>query len=348
MNISLAQLADLTGGSIARGSADLILTGFAGLADATPEDISFFYDDRYLAALVKTRAGALLVPEGIAPQAPAGSAVIEVAHPSLAFTAIVERFGAPPRSFEAGIHPSAVIAGDAEIPSPDQIGIGPCAVIESGAKIGAGTMIGAGAYIGAGARIGEGCLIDANATIQRGCLLGNRVIINSGAVIGSEGFGYETKAGVHTKVEQTGAVDIGDDVEIGAGSTIDRARFGFTRIGEGTKIDNLVQIGHNAVIGKHCIIVALTGIAGSARIGDHCTLAAQCGVAGHIEIGAHSVCVARTGVTKSLPGKDIYAGFPATTAKESRKLMVAPRRVPKIEAKLRALEERLRRLENAD
>jgi UDP-3-O-[3-hydroxymyristoyl] glucosamine N-acyltransferase len=186
--------------------------------------------------------------------------------------------------------------------------------------------------------VGEHCRLHAKVAIREGCLLGNRVVIQPGAVIGSDGFGFELVDGRHQKIEQRGIVQIDDDVEIGANTTIDRARFGRTWIGEGTKIDNLVQIGHNVRIGKHSIIVALTGIAGSAVIGDYVVIAAQSGVAGHLQIGDQSTFAARSGVTKSLPGGQIYAGYPAMPADKHRKMTVLQRRLERFQQQLTALE----------
>lgn len=189
-----------------------------------------------------------------------------------------------------------------------------------------------------GVSLGDSCQILANASIREHCLLGHRIIVQPGAVIGSDGFGFEMVDGRHQKIEQRGIVQIDDDVEVGANATIDRARFGKTWIQEGTKIDNLVQIGHNARIGKHCIVVALTGIAGSAIIGDHVVIAAQSGVAGHLEIGSKSTLAARSGVTKSLPGGQIYAGYPAMPAEKHRKITVMQRRLEKMQDRISSLE----------
>jgi UDP-3-O-[3-hydroxymyristoyl] glucosamine N-acyltransferase len=207
-----------------------------------------------------------------------------------------------------------------------------------GASIGDGTVICPNAVIQSGAVIGSDCRIGANVTIRERCILGDRVIIQPGAVIGSDGYGYEFLNGKHVKIDQVGIVEIGDDVEIGANTTVDRARFGKTLIGEGTKIDNLVQIGHNVIIGKHCLIIAQTGIAGSSKLEDYVTVAAQAGVVGHVTIGSKAILAARTGATTSLAGGITYAGMPALPISEENKLKAHVRRLPKLLARLKALE----------
>jgi UDP-3-O-[3-hydroxymyristoyl] glucosamine N-acyltransferase len=212
----------------------------------------------------------------------------------------------------------------------------------AGASIGNGTVIFPNAVIQSDAIIGNDCHISANVTIRERCVLGDRVIIQPGAVIGSDGYGYEFSNGKHVKIDQVGIVEIGNDVEIGANTTVDRARFGKTVIGEGTKIDNLVQIGHNVIIGKHCLIIAQTGIAGSSKLEDYVTVAAQAGVAGHVTIGAKAVLAGRTGATTNLEGGITYAGMPALPMAEDNKLKAHVRRLPKLLARVKALEETLK------
>ena len=212
------------------------------------------------------------------------------------------------------------------------------AVILAGVTIGDGCDIGANCVISDDVILGKDCQIMANVSIRERCVLGDRVVLQPGVVIGSDGYGYEFSEGRHVKLDQVGIVEIGDDVEIGANSTIDRARFGKTLIGEGTKIDNLVQIGHNVVIGKHCLIVAQCGISGSALIGDYVTLAGQTGVAGHVTIGSKSLVAARSGVSKSIPGNDTYSGKPAIPMKEEMKILAHVRRLPKLVDRVKALE----------
>jgi UDP-3-O-[3-hydroxymyristoyl] glucosamine N-acyltransferase len=234
---------------------------------------------------------------------------------------------------------SAVDRPGCAVLDPQRVEIGPGVVVGSGSVIGGGTRLDANAVIGDGVKIGSGCVIRPNATVTDGCVLGDRVILQPNAVIGSDGYGYEQVDGRHVKLAQVGIVEIGDDVEIGAGSTIDRARFGRTVIGEGTKIDNLVQIAHNVVIGKHCLVVALTGIAGSAKLEDGVVAAAQVGIGGHLTVGAGAVLSARTGVTTSIEGGKTYSGHPARPIMEEQRSRAQVKRLPKLVERVKKLEE---------
>ncbi len=343
--ITLQKLAELVDGELVSGSADSVITGLNSIAEAGPGDATFMGNIKYLPALKTTRAAAALVPldlEGI--EAPPGLALIRVSNPTMAFSSVIRWFGPPSADFDPGVHPTAVVASRAVF-DPQKVSIGAHAVIGEDVVIGDGTIIQAGVFIGRGARLGTDCVIHANVAIKDHCILGSRVIIHSCSAIGTDGFGYEMIKGRHQKVDQVGIVQIDDDVEIGSCSTVDRARFGRTWIGEGTKIDNLVQIGHNVVIGKHCMIVSQVGIAGSCRLGDYVTLAGQVGVVGHLEIGEHVVVLAKSVVTKSLPLAGAYVGYPAKPLVEGRKLMALPARIPDLLDRVRELERRLAALE---
>lgn len=322
---------------------DGVINSLASLSDAGPQDLSFFHHSRYLDDLKGTRAGAVLVARDFNEDI-SHVPLLKVDSPSLAFDSVGRELFAPAApQVGKGIHPTAVIADDVKF-DPDSTAIGANVVVGPGSVIGDAALIGSGVSIGSGVRIGDGCHIYPNVTLYDRTVIGARVIVHSGAVLGADGFGFEFDGEAHRKIEHFGFVQVDDDVEIGANTTIDRGRFGKTRVGEGTKIDNLVQIGHNVSIGRHCIIVADSAIAGSSRLGDHVTLAAQVGVAGHIEIGSFSVLTARSGVTKSLPGGNpkqpaFYAGFPAGPAERVRKEMVYPRKVPDILKRLRKIEE---------
>ncbi len=346
MKSSLEQIADLAQGAIVSGDPALMITGFSTVDEAQPGDVTFLGNPRYLPRLKKSRASAVLAPAGSA-ELPAGMAVIEVANPTLAFEAVVGRFGPPRFLVLPGIHPSAV-TGDQVKWNREKVFVGANAVIEDGAEIGDGCEIHPGAFIGRGARLGANCVIHANASIKHRCVLGNRVIVHSGSVIGGDGFGYEIRDGRHVKIEQAGIVQIDDDVEIGSGTTIDRARFGRTWIGEGTKIDNLVQIAHNCVLGKHCVICAQVGISGSTRLGDYVVMAGQVGVAGHLTIGSRVTFLAKSGVTKDYPDPGVYMGFPARPVIEGRRMLTYPAKVPAILDRLRSLEGRIASLESGE
>ncbi len=336
MEITLGQLATLAGGHVDPSSTSFVLTGFAALKEAGPGDFSFFGNERYLPDLRKTRASAVLVPTTFAETIP-GVALVKVDNPSAAFAEVVKRFLPPPRVFRPGIHPSAIIDPGTML-DPALVCVKAGAIIEGGVEIGAGSEIGAGCFIGEGTKIGRDCLLHPRVTVYHHSVLGDRVSIHAGVVLGADGFGYEFVEGRHKKIDQTGIVQIDDDVEIGANTTIDRARFGRTWVKDGAKIDNQVQIGHNVEVGCHCIIVAQVGIAGSVRIGDYTVIAAQAGIAGHLEIGPQLVIGARAGVTKSLLEKDHYMGYPAGPAAEVRKQWVHIRKIGGLLQRVSALE----------
>lgn len=337
--ITLGELASKIGGTIERGEPAFVISGMAALDAAGPCDVSFLGNTKYRPQFLTTQAGAAIVPVGET-GGPETCAVISVSNPTFAFSTVVSLFGRPPKPFTPGVHPRAYVDETAKL-NPDKVSIAAGAVISAGAVIGDGTTIGANAVIGDDVEIGNDCLIHANVSIREGCRLGNRVMLQPGAVIGSDGYGYEFVNGHHKKIDQVGIVELHDDVEIGANTTIDRARFGKTVIGEGTKIDNLVQVGHNVVIGKHCLVVAQTGLAGSSKLGNYVTVAAQSGVVGHVLIGDKAVCGARTGVTTNLEGGKQYLGSPAQDFTVEQKMRASFRRVPKLIEEVKALRKRL-------
>jgi len=341
METTLGEIASLVGGEILRGDPAARLSNFASLDQADAGCVSFYGNAKYREQLAATEAGAVLVPAVDDLVAPEATALVAVEHPVLAFDLVVRRFGVSRPPFVAGVQPGAWVAPDADL-DPESVSVQPNASILNGAKVGRGTRIGAGAVVGEGAVIGEDCEIGPNVTVCGGCVLGDRVILHAGAVIGADGFGFEFIEGRHRKIEQLGIVRIGDDVEIGAATTIDRARFGETVIGEGTKIDNQVQIAHNVVIGRHCVIVAQVGIAGSTRIGDYVTLAAQAGVGGHLRIADRVTCGGRSGVIASItePG-GTYFGYPAKPLKENRRESMRVKQLGGLLKRVKALEEKL-------
>ncbi|TAG10678.1 MAG: UDP-3-O-(3-hydroxymyristoyl)glucosamine N-acyltransferase [Verrucomicrobia bacterium] len=337
-HITLSQLAEWIGGDIVRGEPERAFSGIAALGDAQPGDVSFFGNEKYRAQLQVTAAGVVIVPPG-AHEAPAHVALLEVANPSLAFSIVVNHFAARARKFEPGIHPSAYVDPTAEL-AANSVRVQAGAVVLAGAKIAAGCDIGPNAVIGEDVVMGNDCQVMANVSVRERCILGKRVILQPGAVIGSDGYGYEFSDGRHVKIDQVGIVEIADDVEIGANSTIDRARFGKTFIGAGTKIDNLVQIGHNVTLGKHCLIVSQTGISGSSTLEDYVTCAGQSGIGGHVTVGCKSVITARTAVTTDLKGGEVYSGKPALLMREDLKVQALVRRLPKLLERIRALEKK--------
>ncbi len=337
--LTLSELARWVDGDIVRGELDVSLTGMAALDMAGPRDVSFLGNEKYHGQFLETNAAAVIVPRGET-GGPVGVALIAVENPTLAFSVVVRHFAAVSHPFLPGIHPQACV-DPAAVLDPQKTRVHAGAVIMAGAVVGDGCEIGPNSVIGEQAVLGRDCNILANVTVRERCVLGDRVILQPGVVIGADGYGYELVNGRHVKIDQVGIVEIGNDVEIGANTTIDRARFGKTLIGEGSKIDNLVQIGHNCVIGKHCLIISLTGISGSVRLGDYVTCAGQVGIAGHVTIGDNAVLTGRTGVTHSLEGGIVYCGRPAKPFRDDMKLQAHVRRLPKLVERVKALEESL-------
>ena len=346
ISLSLSELARRIDGTAIRGEAGSLFSGMAALDTAGPDDISFLGNEKYLPQFLATGAGAVIVPTGH-DFGKDGPALVAVVNPSLAFATVVSHFAAAASPFTPGIHPTAFVDSSANL-DPEKTRVHPGAVVMAGASVGDGTEIAANTVIQTDAVIGKDCKIGANATVHERCIVGDRVIIHPGAVIGSDGFGYEFTDGRHVKIDQVGIVEIHDDVEIGANTTIDRARFGKTIIGEGTKIDNLVQIGHNVTVGRHCLIVSQSGLAGSSKIEDYVTVAAQVGIAGHVTVGSKAVLSARTGVTTNLKGDTVYSGKPALPIKEDTKFQAHVRRLPNLLARVKALENAAKRPPSTD
>ncbi len=325
------------------GDGEIEIRGVAGVREAEPGELTFAAQPRYAAALAETRASAALVPSDWTRPAPC--ALLRVERPESAFARIAELFAPPPARPALGVHPTAVVAPDARLGA--DVRIGPHCVIESGAEIGDRSVLFAQVYVGRKTRIGPDALIYPQVVIRERIRIGARVILHGGVVLGADGFGYTADAlGVRTKIPQNGTVVLGDDVEIGANSCVDRARFGRTLIGNGVKIDNLVQIAHNCVIGDHAVIVAQAGIAGSVAVGARATLAGQVGVAGHLTIGEGATIGAQAGVTKDVPPGAFYLGGPAEPAAEFAKTHALVRRLGEYRQRLADLEKRLARLES--
>jgi UDP-3-O-[3-hydroxymyristoyl] glucosamine N-acyltransferase len=336
----LLELAALVGAAITEGTGDIEITGVASLQEAREGDVTFFGNPRYLAQLRASKASAAIVPQGfdeaIAP------VLLRVENPSAAFAAAVAAFAPVESPAPVGVHPSAFVDPGATLASG--VSVGPLSVIEAGAVIGEGSVIGSGCLIGREVRIGSGCRLYPGVIIRERCILGDRVILQPGAVIGSCGFGYELREGRHVKIPQTGIVEIGNDVEIGANTTIDRARFGRTVIGEGSKIDNLVQIAHNVQVGSHTIICSQVGIAGSTRVGSYVTLAGQVGLAGHLEIGDKAIIGAQSGLSKNVPPESMVIGAPAKPMKEWKQNNFYISQLGKLFERVKELEGEVKRL----
>ena len=325
----------MSGGELI-GDPAVKITGAASLAEATSGEISFFVNRKYVGLLRKTRASAVFVPPDFAEQITA--AQIRVSNPAKAFEQVVLKLAPRPITLAPGVHPSAIVNPGAQL--GEGVSIQPHAVIEAGAKIGDDTIIGAGTYIGHETVIGAACLIYPRVTIRERTRIGSRVIIHSGAVIGADGFGFEMVDGRHEKIQQLGIVQIDDDIEIGANTTIDRARFGRTWIQQGVKIDNLVQIAHNVVVGKNSVIVAQTGISGSTRVGERVMMGGQVGIVGHLEIAEGTLIAAQSGVSKSLPG-GVWFGYPAVPLAEAKRQIAWIHRLGKLFERVKQIEKKL-------
>ncbi|MBZ0268950.1 UDP-3-O-(3-hydroxymyristoyl)glucosamine N-acyltransferase, partial [bacterium] len=292
---TLARIAEHVGGAL-EGSGDLAVTGVAGIDEAGPGELTFVANPKYAAALKTTRASAVLLAPGM--ECPSGIACVRTPDPYAALVRVLMLFDPGPPPVPPGVHPTAVVAEDAEL--GEGAGVGPHAVVEAGARLGKGTRIAANAYVGHEAVLGDGCYLHPQSYVGRRCRLGHRVVLYPGAIVGSDGFGYAPVEGRYHKIPQLGIVDLGDDVEVGANACIDRATMGCTRIGRGTKIDNLVQVAHNVAIGEDGVIAAQAGISGSTRIGDRLQMGGQVGVIGHLRFGNDVTASAKSGVIGNL------------------------------------------------
>ena len=325
------------------GDGDIEIRRIAAIEDAGPGDLTFFVNPKYAAHVRDTRASAVILSERAEVTRPAGVALLRTANPYLAFARAAEIF-APPPAIPPGVHPLASIAPTAAV-APDAA-IAAFVSVGAGARIGARTMLFPHVTVGDGATIGDDCLLHARVSIRERVVIGNRVVMQDGAVVGSDGFGFaRTAQGGHHKIPQAGGVVIEDDVEIGANTTIDRPAVGETRIGAGTKIDNLVQVAHGVKIGKEVLLASQVGIAGSTRIEDRVTLAGQVGVAGHLTVGAGVTATAQTGIPNSVdPGK-LISGYPAIENRDWLKSSAVFRRLPELKKAVTDLQRRLDDLE---
>jgi UDP-3-O-[3-hydroxymyristoyl] glucosamine N-acyltransferase len=337
-SFTLGRLADALGASLL-GDATRVVTGVAPLETAGPEHVSFLTNRKYLRQAEVSRAGAFVVARDVTDLP---GALLQVDHPQQALIALLELFH-PEAAAPPGAHPAACVAEGARIDRTASVG--PLAVVEAGAVIGPRSRVGALSFVGAGAVLGEDVRLHPRVVVLERVRLGNRVIVHSGAVLGADGFGYAFDGRAHRKIPQVGGLRIEDDVEIGANTAIDRATFGDTVVRRGTKIDNLVQVGHNCDVGEDVILVAQVGIAGSSRVGNRAMLAGQVGIADHVTIGAGAILTAQSGVPSDVPAGEVWGGYPSRPVAETRRIWASESRLPELIKRVRELEKRVRELE---
>lgn len=338
MDKTLKELAELAGGTL-DGDGSITITGVAGIKEAVPGQVTFLANPKYLKELKATIASAVVVSHDTPVE---GKAAIRAKNPYLAFAKIVSAF-APIINRPTGIMQGAIISPGAKA-GPD-VTVYPGVYVADGAEISEGATLFPGVYVGEGSFIGEGSILYPNVVVREGVRVGARVIIHAGAVIGADGFGYATDGGKHHKIPQIGGVVIEDDVEVGANTTIDRGALGNTVIKRGTKIDNLVMVAHNVVVGEDSILCGQVGISGSTELGHHVVLAGQVGTVGHIKIGDGVMVGAKSGVSNDLdPGKP-YSGIPAMPHKEWLRLQATLHRLPELKKQLGNLVKRVDELE---
>jgi len=325
-------------GGVVVGDGETRITGLCGIREAERGHLTFLANSKYSHLLDSTQASAVITSKDVrSSRLP----IIQTDNPSLAFAKLASLSRPESEERPRGISPKAVIGKGVRLGKGAAVQA--FAVVEDGAEIGDRTVLYAGCYVGRRSRIGNDCLIYPNVSIREKVEIGHRVIIHSGTVIGSDGFGFVSVQGVHHKIPQIGTVVVEDDVEVGANVTIDRARFGKTVIGKGTKVDNLVQIAHNVVVGPNCILVAQAGISGSTTLGKNVVIAGQAGIVGHITIGDQVMVGAQSGVSKSVPSGTSVWGYPAKPLARAKRVNAALQRLPELYQRVEDLEKRLER-----
>lgn len=336
---TLKEIAAFIGGELL-GPQDVVITGVCSIKEAKEGDITFLANPKYFPFIEKTAASAIITSLDIKG---VSKPIIRTENPSLAFAKTVSLFSEVKIKHPKGIHPSAVLGKNVKLGK--NVAIGPYAVVGDGVSIGDNSIIYAGCYLGHDTSLGSDTLIYPNVSIREFVSIGSRVVIHSGTVIGSDGFGFAAVEGEYQRIPQIGTVVIEDDVDIGSNVTIDRARFDKTVIGKGTKIDNLVQIAHNVIIGENSVIVAQAGISGSTVIGKGVTLAGQAGLVGHISVGDGSTVAAQAGVTKSIPADTLVSGYPAKPHNIAKRINACVQNLPRLYETVNALKKKLQQLE---
>jgi len=340
MPFTAAQLAEQLNGQVI-GDGTVVITGFTSADRARPGDLTFAEKDSFFAAAEASAAAAILVA---GPYTSATKVLILVADARVAAAKVLPLFY-PAAQTAAGIHPTATISPAAQVDPTAHIG--PGCVLEAGVQVGARSELLGGNHLGGDCRLGEDVTLYPNVVLYPRTQVGHRVAIHAGTVIGSDGYGYVFDQGRHKKILQVGNVVIEDDVEIGANTAIDRAALGSTVIGAGTKIDNLVHVAHNVVMGRHCLIMGQVGFAGSTQLGDYCVIASQSGIAGHLKLGAQSIVAAKSGVMRDVAPKETVLGIPAMPDKQAKRQWIAVQKLPELMLRLRALEKQVAELQAA-
>jgi UDP-3-O-[3-hydroxymyristoyl] glucosamine N-acyltransferase len=340
MHFTAAEIAKELQGEV-RGDGSTVLTGFAPADRARMGDLTFAENETFFQRAEASAASAILVAGEFTSQR---KALIRVTDARLAFARVLPLFFPEP-SFEPGIHATAIVAASARIDATAHLG--PYCVVGEHVRIGARSVLQGCNHVGPNCVFGDDVVIFPNVTIYARTQIANRVRIHSGAVIGADGFGYVLDQGKHRKVPQAGNVMIGEDVEIGANVTVDRGTLGSTVIGKGTKVDNLVQIGHNVIIGEHSLLVAQVGIAGSSKLGNYVTLGGQAGIAGHLKIGNHAMVAAQAGVMTDIKDGERHLGSPSTDDRLAKRQIISLRQLPDLLHRVRELEKELQELKAA-
>jgi len=340
MNMTLSEIAAIVNGEVV-GDGNLRVTGLNGIKEAQQGDITFFADPRYERYLEATPAAALIVPHDFESN---GLPLVKVPEPYFAFAQLLLHEEQRLAPHPTGIHPTAVLAESATIGK--NVALDAHAVVAAGATIGDNTVVYAGAYVGAETRIGPDCILYPNATLRERVTLGARCIVHANATIGADGFGFTRIGTTPFKIPQIGTVVIGDEVEIGANSAIDRSTTGTTAIGSRTKIDNLVQIAHNVSIGEDCTISGSCGISGSTVIGNNVTMGGQVGIGGHVTIGDNVMIAAKTGIHRDIPSNSVISGIPQNDHAANRKIWASLPYLPDLLKRVRKLEKQAANLDN--
>ncbi len=338
--LTLTDAAERAGGRVV-GDAGVVVTDVAPVDEAEPGHLAFLASRRYVRHAAGCRGAAFLVSEELADAVPDGSSRVVVSEPYPAMRALLQHFH-PPRPWAASVHPTAIVGSDVVL--GDGLEIGPYAVIEDGVRIGDGSRVGAHCVVGRGSRLGRACRLHPQVVLYEDTVLGDRVTVHSGARLGPDGFGYTVVDGEHAKIPQVGRCVVGDDVEIGANTTIDRGSLGDTRIGPGAKLDNLVHIAHNVRVGARSLMAALVGIAGSTRIGEGSFFGGQAGAINQLEIGDGVRVTAQTGIIGDLASGETVTGYPARPHREFLKSQALVSRLPGLAERVKRLEDEVSRL----